>query len=110
VAQELLAKTMVADGRAFMKTLSEAQRPEVVYLDPMYPTRNKTALVKKEMRVLKNIVGEDHDAPALLVAALACARQRVVVKRPRLASPLAGPKPSMQIAAKTTRFDVYLLC
>ncbi len=109
LAQELLSKMMVTDGRTYMRTLSAAQRPEVVYLDPMYPPRTKTALVKKEMRVLKNIVGEDQDAPALLAAALECARQRVVVKRPRCAPPLTGPKPSLNIAAKTTRFDVYLL-
>ena len=109
LAKKLLSQMRIADGRTFMKTLPETQRPEVVYLDPMYPPRTKTALVKKEMRVLKNIVGEDQDAPALLAAALTCARQRVVVKRPRLAPPLAGPKPDITIAAKTTRFDVYLL-
>ncbi len=32
-------------------------RPEVVYLDPMYPHRQKSALVKKEMRVFQSLVG-----------------------------------------------------
>jgi 16S rRNA (guanine1516-N2)-methyltransferase len=98
----------VADSRVFMSNLDEAQRPNVVYLDPMYPHRSKSALVKKAMRLLRPIVGEDEDAPALLAAALQCARRRVVVKRPRLASSLEGPKPSLSITAKNTRFDVYL--
>lgn len=90
-----------------MKQLSDEQRPEIIYMDPMYPQRSKTALVKKEMRTLRQIVGEDLDAPALLTCALKCARNRVVVKRPRLAPIIEGPKPSMTVEAKNTRFDVY---
>ncbi|HXH02210.1 MAG TPA: class I SAM-dependent methyltransferase [Candidatus Competibacteraceae bacterium] len=95
-------------GSAVMAALAEDQRPEVVYLDPMYPHRDKSALVKKEMRVLRRLVGDDEDAPALLTAALRCARHRVVVKRPRLAPVLEGPRPSHAITAKSTRYDVYL--
>lgn len=98
----------VADSRAWLTTLSEDQRPAVIYLDPMYPQRTKTALVKKEMRMLRRIVGEDQDAPALLASALRYARQRVVIKRPRLAPALAGLQPAMSIFARDTRFDVYL--
>jgi 16S rRNA (guanine1516-N2)-methyltransferase len=100
---------IVADSSVFMANLDEAQRPEVVYLDPMYPQRSKSALVKKAMRLLRAVAGEDEDAPVLLAAALRCARRRVVVKRPRLAPSLEGPKPSLSIMAKNTRFDVYLL-
>jgi len=85
----------------------EDQRPEVVFLDPMYPHRQKSALVKKEMRLLRQLVGDDEDASDLLVTALARARRRVVVKRPRLAPTLTGPAPGFQIIAPNTRFDVY---
>lgn len=98
----------VEDGREYLRRLEEDQRPDVVYLDPMYPHRRKSALVGKEMRLLRRLVGDDADAPALLDAALACARRRVVVKRPRLAPALMGPPPTVQIAAPNTRFDVYL--
>ena len=82
---------ITADGRDYLRGLAESQRPEVVYLDPMYPHRQKTALVKKEMRLLRQWVGDDDDAPELLAAALCCAQRRVVVKRPRQAPMLAGP-------------------
>ena len=97
----------VADAQAVMRDISNAERPDVVYLDPMYPARCKSALVKKEMRLLRSIVGDDEDAPKLLAAALACAQYRVVVKRPRAAVPLVGPRPAAYIAAKNTRFDIY---
>ncbi len=95
------------DAKTYLATLADTDRPDVVYLDPMYPHRTKSALVKKEMRVFRAVVGEDPDAPGLLAAALTCARRRVVVKRPRLAPSLEGPKPTTVIEGKTTRFDVY---
>jgi len=85
------------------------QRPDVVLLDPMFPHREKSALVKKEMRVFRAIVGEDLDADELLLPALAVARKRVVVKRPKLAPYLAGKKPSLEVAGQSGRFDVYLV-
>jgi 16S rRNA (guanine1516-N2)-methyltransferase len=92
-----------------MAQLDPAVRPDVVYLDPMYPHRRKSALVKKEMRLFRAVVGEDPDADALLPAALACARQRVVVKRPDYAEPMTGRVPTMSITTKNHRFDVYVL-
>ena len=83
--------------------------PDVVLIDPMFPERTKTAAVRKEMRFFQQLVGFDEDAPALLRAALERAVFRVVVKRPRRAPPLAGPKPSHEIAGRSTRFDVYAL-
>lgn len=96
------------DAAVYLADLTEATRPDVVYLDPMYPGRQKTALVKKEMRYLRAVVGDDLDAPALLAAALGGARRRVVVKRPRLAAALAGPPPSSTLMGSTTRFDIYV--
>ena len=81
--------------------------PQVVYLDPMFPERSKTSLVKKEMRVFRPLVGDDDDAPALLAAALELASHRVVIKRPRKAPSIPGPKPGHVIEGKSSRFDIY---
>lgn len=81
---------------------------DVVYLDPMFPAREKSALVKKEMRAFHDVVGEDLDADELLAPARRLARYRVVVKRPGYAGYLAGQTPSMSIAGKNNRFDVYV--
>lgn len=85
-----------------------AQQPDVIYLDPMYPHREKSAAVKKEMRVFQSLVGEDLDADNLLAPALALAKYRVVVKRPSYAPPLANKTPSTSINMKKNRFDVYV--
>jgi len=85
----------------------EGEAPQVIYLDPMFPHRDKSALVKKEMRVFRPLVGDDLDAPALLEAALALATHRVVVKRPRKAPIIEGGKPSHSLEGKSSRYDIY---
>lgn len=82
--------------------------PEVVHLDPMFPHREKSALVKKEMRLFRELAGDDDDAPRLLEAALDVATHRVVVKRPRKAPPIAGPAPQHSLEGKTSRYDMYV--
>ncbi len=83
-------------------------RPDVVYLDPMYPHKKKSALVKKEMRVFQSLVGADLDADGLFEPAYQLADKRIVVKRPDYAEWLADKKPSMVIETKKNRFDVYV--
>lgn len=82
--------------------------PDVVYLDPMFPHRKKTAAVKKEMRLFQQLLGPDQDANLLLEPALALAKKRVVVKRPAAAPYLAEVKPSLELQGKANRFDVYM--
>jgi 16S rRNA (guanine1516-N2)-methyltransferase len=96
------------DALVYLQGLDEPQRPEVVYLDPMYPPRRKSAKVKKEMIALQAVIGADPDAHRLLVAAVHTARDRVVVKRPRGAPPLADRQADTSKVAGNTRFDIYL--
>ncbi len=84
------------------------QSADVVYLDPMFPERQKSASVKKEMVILQELLGNDMDSEKLLEMALTCARRRVVVKRPRLAGMVANKKPDFSLTGKSSRFDVYL--
>jgi len=95
-----------ADARQWLAT--NAQGIDVVYLDPMYPHRTKSALVKKEMRVLRQLVGDDLDVVSVLETALQVARQRVVVKRPKTAPAIGTTSPSFSVESKNTRYDIYL--
>jgi len=111
VLQAVLARlTLIeADSLNYLHAMPATQQPDVVYLDPMFPVRSKSAMVKKEMRVFHSLVGSDSDADGLLDAALACARYRVVVKRPRIAPSLAGPGPNHVLEGKSNRYDVYTI-
>lgn len=96
------------DAMTWLQQLTPATQPDIIYLDPMFPERTKSALVKKEMRIFHDIAGNGDDAAPLLTLALACARKRVVVKRPRLAPPLANHIPSFSQTGSSCRFDIYL--
>lgn len=96
------------DSQEYLQQLSKDKFPSVIYMDPMYPHREKSALVKKEMRIFRDLVGDDTDSRELLVMARRRVEKRVVVKRPKGAENLAGLKPHSQISSKNTRYDIYL--
>ncbi|SDG74767.1 class I SAM-dependent methyltransferase [Propionivibrio dicarboxylicus] len=99
-------RLVCGDAIALMRDW-EGDPPQVIYLDPMFPHRDKHALVKKEMRLFRPLAGDDDDAPALLEAALALASHRVVVKRPRKAPAISGMLPGYALEGKSSRFDIY---
>ncbi len=106
-AAETAARMTLRLGDA--KEILPELAPEVVLVDPMHPPRTKSALVKKEMRLLREIVGTDEDALELMQVALGSASKRVVLKWPLRAAQMPGlAPPSHQIRGKTTRYDVFM--
>ena len=94
------------DAREFL--CNSSQSYHTIYLDPMYPHRNQSALSKKPLRIIRSLVGEDLDSAALFDSAKEKAKNRVVVKRSLKAPLISGEQPSHDIAMKNSRFDVYL--
>jgi 16S rRNA (guanine1516-N2)-methyltransferase len=88
------------------------QTIDVIYLDPMFPDRKKSALVKKEMRLFKLLAGNDEDSMDLFNQAIQTVTKhkvkRIVVKRPKSAEKLTELQPSHEILGKQFRYDVYL--
>jgi len=82
--------------------------PDVIYLDPMYPDRKKSAKIKKDMQILQYLVGHDSQDDLLFETAYATALKRVVVKRPKTATPITPLKPSYNVSSENTRYDVYV--
>lgn len=96
-------------SHAFLQSLTAENFPDVIYLDPMFPEREKSAEVKKEMLAFHSLIGKDEDADQLLLLALSKVNYRVVVKRPRKAPFLNNQEPSFQLEGKSSRFDIYTL-
>lgn len=86
----------------------EGKQCDVITLDPMFPERKKSSLVKKEMVILQELLGNDDDSEPLFKLSLTCATHRIVVKRPRLAENIAGYIPNFSLMGKSSRFDIYL--
>jgi 16S rRNA (guanine1516-N2)-methyltransferase len=107
VPSELAERLMFSHGDA-EDLLARIDQPNMgVYLDPMYPQpRRRKALPRRELQILRQLLGEEEDAVRLLDIALERAA-RVVVKRPHRAAPLV-PGASFDVTTKLVRFDVYI--
>ena len=107
VTAEIIGRMKLIHGDAIQ--LLPSLSPEIVLVDPMHPPRNKSALVKAEMRQIRAIVGIDDDQNRLMQTALAHASRRVVLKWPAKAAPMADiPPASHQIIGKSVRYDVFM--
>lgn len=104
---EILTRLQLHNTEALDYLRLPPEPPDVIYLDPMFPSRSKSADVKKEMQAFHQVVGADPDAAQLLAEARDLANYRVVVKRPRKAPDLADTAPSYRLEGKSSRFDVY---
>ncbi len=80
---------------------------DVVYLDPMFPERGKSARAKKDMWLFQALPHTDTQAEPLLQAALAAASFRVVLKRPLKAPQLGDVAPGFSLRGRAVRYDVY---
>lgn len=100
----------LADSTILPSNWPHPQTPNIIYLDPMYPDSKRAA--KKEIQTLRTLLDtaqgpySKQDNEKLLSAALATA-ERVVVKRPRKANPLADVNPVGKISSPNTRYDIY---
>ncbi len=96
------------DSKDYLKKLDIENYPDVIYFDPIFPEKTKTALSKKSSRLLKQVVGDDLDSAEVFELALKKAKKRVVVKRPKHANTITALKPDIVFEGKAVRFDVYL--
>ncbi len=90
-----------------LRFVPESLHADVAYLDPMYDNSRRRALPQKSMQMLRELAGDDADAPRLLEH-LRRTLARVVVKRPDRAPPLDDQAPNTQFKSSQARFDVYL--
>ncbi len=98
-------------GRSERWLQTRKARPDVIYLDPVFPARTKSAATRKEMVILQRLSrqddnGEGGNEQMLFDTAMKYARNRVVVKRPLHAAPLAPGKVG-ETRGKLVRFDIY---
>lgn len=104
---DIAARMQLYHANAIEFLAEGKHQADVIYLDPMYPGRDKSALVKKEMQLLHQLVGVDIDSGELLDIARTHAGKRVVVKRPKGAPFVGEQKPAASVQSKNTRFDIY---
>ncbi len=108
VTREISARISLTCGDACHYLERQQHRADIVYLDPLFPAQKKSAKVKKELQVIREIADRDDDPTRLFAAAFKAAAGRVVVKRPQQGPWLNNRPPSYCVSGKIVRFDIYL--
>ena len=83
--------------------------PDVILFDPMFPERQKSALIKKKFQLLQKLERPCADETDLINAAIAAHPRKVVIKRSLKVPYLAGRKPSYSLKGKAIRYDCLVL-
>ena len=106
---EIAERMTVIEGDSVAALPTLDPPPDVVLLDPMFPERRKTALVKKKFQLLHLLERPCENERELLDAAFAAKPKRIVIKRPAKGPCLAGVKPSYSLDGSAVRFDCIVL-
>lgn len=105
---EAARRMHVVEGDSVTGLRSLGFSPDIVFLDPMFPARSKSAAVKKKLQMIQRLERPCGDERELLSAALVAGPKKVVIKRPVKGAYLAGTKPSYSLAGKAIRYDVLV--
>ena len=81
---------------------------DVILLDPMFPGRTKSAMVKKKFQLIHNLEKPCSDEEELLAAAKSTGAHKILIKRPAKGPYLAGARPSYSLEGKAVRIDVIV--
>ena len=100
-------KLINADSIEAMQHLQE--RPDVIFLDPMFPAREKSALIKKKFQLLQRLEQPCTDEESLLNAALSAHPHKIIIKRPLKGPYLADRRPDYSIKGKAIRYDCIVM-
>ena len=90
--------------------ISKGQKFDVIYFDPMYPTRKKSALGSGQLEYLARILAIEsieNDSTQDFEFLSSLPIKKMIVKRPIKAEPFSK-KINYQVLGKTTRFDIYI--
>lgn len=100
--------TLTASAATKTDSDEALKRPDVIYLDPMFPERQKSGLVKKKFQLIHYLEAPAENEEALMQAAIDARPFKIVVKRPAKGPYLAGLKPSYSLDGKAIRYDCYV--
>jgi 16S rRNA (guanine1516-N2)-methyltransferase len=102
-------KVIEADAREYLSKLTDQEKPDVIYIDPMFDKPKKSAKSPKSMQLLQELLGATTqvELEQLFDVAIVKAKNRVVVKQPLKGRALRST-PSHSFKGQSVRYDVYL--
>ncbi len=83
--------------------------PDLILLDPMFPAKKNSGLVKKKFQMIYLLERQSRDENELFNAALSAHPRKIVIKRPAGGPCLGDMKPVYSLSGKTIRYDCIVL-
>ena len=106
---DITARMQLVEGNSIDALPRLDMQPDVVLLDPMFPTKHGDARAKKKLQLIQRLEQPCEDEESLLDAAFAAHPRKIVVKRPLKGPQLADRTPSYSLKGKTVRYDCYAI-
>ncbi len=107
--KDIASRMHLIEGNSIDILTGEIQTPDVIYLDPMFPARQKSGLINKKLQLIQKLEPPCAGEEELFDAAIKAGPKKIVVKRPLKSPNLAGRKPNYVLNGKAIRYDVYLV-
>lgn len=107
VLRDIVARMNLIEGNSIELMKNLAFTPDVIYLDPMFPSRQKTGLVNKKLQLIQKLEQPCVEEQAILTAAAELLPQKIIIKRPLKGGFLAGREPDYSVKGKAIRYDCF---
>ncbi len=106
--KDIISRMELIEDDSISAMLSQQNSPDIIYLDPMFPQRKKSALVKKKFQLLQMLESPCVKERELFCAAIEAHPRKVIVKRPFSGAYLDNRKPQYSLKGSSIRYDCYV--
>ena len=107
--KDIAARMQLVEGNSIDELKSRVDDIDLIYLDPMFPGRQKSGLINKKLQLIQKLEPPCSDEVELFEAAIQAKPSKIIVKRPLKSPFLAGKNPTYELKGKAIRYDCYVL-
>jgi 16S rRNA (guanine1516-N2)-methyltransferase len=108
IPKDIVCRMHLVEGNSIDLLAKQADPVDLIYLDPMFPARQKSGLINKKLQLIQKMEPPCGEEEALFAAAISANPSKIIVKRPLKSPHLAGKKPNYTLNGKAIRYDCYL--
>lgn len=108
VLGEIVGRMRLIEGNS-IEEMPKLNPPDIIYLDPMFPERQKSGLIGKKLQLIQHLEMPCYEEEALLDAAFRTDPGKIIIKRPLKGENLAGREPQYSVKGKAIRYDCFVL-
>lgn len=109
VLKEIVGRMQLVEGNSIELLPKLMDKPDLIYLDPMFPPRQKSGLIGKKLQLIQKLETPCFEGEKLLEAAMKAGPGKIIIKRPLKGENLAGKNPSYSVKGKAIRYDCIVL-